>query len=54
VILYNNGSQAFLIAHGDRIAQLIVAPVIQAQFVYVGEMPGSDRNAGGFGSTGRS
>ena len=54
VILYNSGSQAFLIAHGDRIAQLIVAPVIQAQFVYVGEMPGSDRNAGGFGSTGRS
>ena len=54
VILYNSGSQAFLIAHGDRIAQLIVAPVIQAQFVHVDEMAGSDRNAGGFGSTGRS
>ena len=54
MILYNSGPQAFLIAHGDRIAQLIVAPVIQAQFVHVDEMAGSDRNAGGFGSTGRS
>ncbi len=54
VILYNSGPQAFLIAHGDRIAQLIVAPVIQAQFVHVDEMGCSDRNAGGFGSTGRS
>ena len=54
VILYNSGSKAFLVAHGDRIAQLIVAPVIQAQFVNVDEMAGSDRNVGGFGSTGRS
>ena len=54
VILYNSGSQAFLIAHGDRIAQLVVAPVIQARFVNVDELAGSERNAGGFGSTGRS
>ena len=54
VILYNSGSQAFLIAHGDRIAQMVVAPVIQARFVNVDELAGSERNAGGFGSTGRS
>ena len=54
VILYNSGSQAFLIAHGDRIAQLVVAPVIQARFVNVDQLAGSERNAGGFGSTGRS
>ena len=54
VILYNSGTQAFLIAHGDRIAQLVVAPVIKARFVNVDEPAGSERNAGGFGSTGRS
>ena len=43
-----------LAAVARSIAQLIVAPVIQAQFVHVDEMAGSDRNAGGFGSTGRS
>ena len=54
VILHNSGPQEFLIAHGDRIAQLVVAPVIQARFVNVDELAGSERNAGGFGSTGRS
>lgn len=54
VILYNSASQEFLIAHGDRIAQLVVAPVIQTRFVSVDEMTGSERDVGGFGSTGRS
>ena len=54
VILYNSGSHKFLIAHGDRIAQLVVAPVIQTRFVSVDEMTGSERDVGGFGSTGRS
>ena len=54
VILWNSGSHAFLIAHGDRIAQLVVAPVMQTQFVNVDELAASVRNASGFGSTGRS
>jgi dUTP pyrophosphatase len=37
---------------GDRVAQLVVQPVVRARFVPVGELPGSDRGAGGHGSTG--
>ncbi len=53
VILMNAGAQAVHIAHGDRIAQLVVAPVVQAAFesgVIAADTP---RGAGGFGSTGR-
>lgn len=45
-------SQAVTVARGDRIAQLVIAPVAQARLVEVTELPGSDRGAGGFGSTG--
>ncbi len=53
VTLLNTDSQhPYRVAAGDRIAQLIVAPVVRARFVPVETLPGSARGAGGFGSTG--
>ncbi|WP_425435022.1 dUTP diphosphatase [Marivita hallyeonensis] len=54
VIVMNAGKAAFEIAHGDRIAQIIVAPVLRAVFVEVEELATTQRGAGGFGSTGVS
>ena len=53
VILANLGREAFQIARGDRIAQLVVAPVARAELALVGELPGSGRGEGGFGHSGR-
>jgi dUTP pyrophosphatase len=53
VILINHGSEPFRIRPGDRIAQLIVAPVLRASFRETEELADSDRGEGGFGSTGR-
>lgn len=53
VILLNAGSEPFEVAHGERIAQLIAAPVVQAQFDLVEGLSDTERGAGGFGSTGR-
>ena len=52
VIVMNAGQQPFTIEHGMRIAQIVVAPVVQAQFCEVDSLDGSARGAGGFGSTG--
>jgi dUTP pyrophosphatase len=52
VILANLGSAPVTIRRGDRIAQLVVAPVSRAQFELVDELPESTRGVGGFGSTG--
>ena len=54
VILLNAGSAAFTVNHGDRIAQMVVAPVTRATLIEVTELPATARGAGGFGSTGRS
>ncbi len=54
VILINHGSEPFEIERGDRIAQMIVAPIVQARLVEVDDLSSSDRGAGGFGSTGVS
>ena len=53
VIVMNAGQEDFVIAHGDRIAQMIVAPVVRAGFAVVETLPETLRGAGGFGSTGR-
>ena len=53
VILINLGDKPFEIARGDRIAQLVVAPAIQARLVAVEDLSETERGAGGFGSTGR-
>jgi dUTP pyrophosphatase len=52
VILMNAGTEPFTVRPGDRIAQLVVAPVVQASFELVDELPPTDRGAGGFGHTG--
>ena len=54
VILWNAGKSAFHIVHGERIAQMIIAPVVQAQFVLSQTLSDTDRGGGGFGSTGAS
>ncbi len=53
VLLINYGDQPFEIAHGDRIAQAIIAPVLQAEFTAVEALDDTERGEGGFGSTGR-
>ena len=53
VILINTSDQDFHIAHGDRIAQMVVAPVTQAGFAFSDALSATDRGAGGFGSTGQ-
>lgn len=52
VIVMNAGAEPFTIAHGDRIAQMVVAPVVQARFETVEALAETVRGAGGFGSTG--
>jgi dUTP pyrophosphatase len=52
VILINLGPEAFTVRRGDRIAQLLIAPVSQARLVEVDSLDGTARGAGGFGSTG--
>jgi len=53
VILLNWGREPVRLARGERIAQLVIAPVTRALLQEVTELPGSDRGGGGFGSTGR-
>ncbi len=53
VIVMNAGAEPFHVAHGDRIAQMVVAPVVQGAFVLVDALDDTARGAGGFGSTGR-
>ncbi|HWI29197.1 MAG TPA: dUTP diphosphatase [Stellaceae bacterium] len=53
VILINLGEEPVTIARGERIAQLVVAPVSRVSFERVATLPESRRGAGGFGSTGR-
>ncbi|AEI95518.1 dUTP diphosphatase [Roseobacter litoralis] len=52
VIMQNLGDAAFEITHGMRIAQMVVAPVVQASFALSESLSETDRGSGGFGSTG--
>ncbi len=52
VILINHGTEDFVINRGDRIGQMVIAPVFQARFEEVGELDSTQRGEGGFGSTG--
>src|SRR5262245_44653653 len=51
IILINHGTEDFEIRPGDRIAQLVVAPVVRAELVEVGELDETARGSGGWGST---
>ncbi len=53
VIMINLGDDSFEITHGMRVAQMVVAPVVQAEFDVVDALDDTERGAGGFGSTGQ-
>lgn len=53
VALYNHGQEAQTVCHGERIAQLLVAPVLAPAFEEVEQLDDTARGVGGFGSTGR-
>lgn len=53
VVLLNHGKQSQTIEHGERIAQLVITPVLTPAYVEVEELGATDRGAGGFGSTGK-
>lgn len=52
VIAINHGQEAFTVNHGDRIAQMVIAPVVQLKVQEVSDLDETDRGEGGFGSTG--
>ena len=53
VIVYNHGSEDFIINNGDRIAQMILMPVIKMELEETSDLPKTIRGEGGFGSTGK-
>ena len=53
VILYNRTRKGYTVAAGDRVAQLMIVPVLRPEFEIVDELSDTERGAGGFGSTGQ-
>jgi dUTP pyrophosphatase len=53
IILINHGEAPFTIRRGERIAQMVIAPVVQGQLVLVTSLSTTERGSGGFGSTGQ-
>ena len=53
IILFNHGKEEFIIKNNDRVAQMILMPIIKAEFEEVEELPKTIRGSGGFGSTGK-
>ncbi len=52
VLAINHSDEPFIIKHGDRIAQMVIAPVLQANIIETDKLPETTRGEGGFGSTG--
>lgn len=53
VVLHNHGKESQVITHGDRIAQMVITPVLTPAYVETDDMTDTDRGLGGFGSTGK-
>ena len=53
IIIFNHGSEEFIIKNNDRIAQMVLVPVLNIEFEEVNELPKTVRGIGGFGSTGK-
>ena len=53
IILFNHGSEKFLVNNGDRIAQMVLMPVLKFEFEKIKDLPDTLRGSGGFGSTGK-
>ena len=53
IILFNHGKEDFIINNGDRIAQMVLVPILKMEFEEVDSLPNTVRGQGGFGSTGK-
>ena len=53
IILFNHGKEDFIINNGDRIAQMVLVPILKMEFEEVDSLPDTIRGQGGFGSTGK-
>ena len=53
IILFNHGKEDFIINNGDRIAQMVLVPIVKMEFEEVDSLPNTLRGQGGFGSTGK-
>ena len=53
IILFNHGKEEFTVNNNDRIAQMVLMPILKAEFKEVEELPKTVRGSGGFGSTGK-
>ena len=53
IILFNHGKENFIVNNKDRVAQMILAPIVKIEFEEVDELPETIRGSGGFGSTGK-
>ena len=53
IILFNHGKEDFIINNGDRIAQMVLVPILKMEFEEVDSLPDTVRGQGGFGSTGK-
>ena len=53
IILFNHGKEEFIINNKDRVAQMVLLPIIKAEFEEVEDLPKTLRGSGGFGSTGK-
>ena len=53
IILFNHGANDFIINNGDRIAQMVLTPIVKIELEEVKNLPGTIRGTGGFGSTGK-
>ena len=53
IILFNHGKEDFIINNGDRIAQMVLVPILKMEFEEVASLPDTVRGQGGFGSTGK-
>lgn len=54
IALHNHGPEPQLVEPGDRVAQLVIVPVLQPELEWAEELPDTQRGSGGFGSTGRA
>ena len=53
IIIYNHGNEDFVIKNGDRIAQMVLVPIVKMEFEETNDLPETIRGEGGFGSTGK-
>ena len=53
IIIYNHGNEDFVIKNGDRIAQMVLVPIVKMEFEETNDLPETIRGKGGFGSTGK-